>query len=90
MVTGRLVQESDQEPTSVEGGEICYVEEFPYLGSLIADSGRMDTDVQRRVSKGIQGFWSPEKGSLHGQRSDPNHQEEDLPGLCAVSPAVWS
>ena len=39
MVTGRLVEESDCEPITLEGGDITMVEEFPYLGSLIASSG---------------------------------------------------
>ena len=31
----------------MEGGNLCCVEKFPYLGSLIAASGRMDVDVER-------------------------------------------
>ena len=47
MVTGRLVEEGDQESVDLDGGDIEVVSEFPYLGSLIADSGRMDVDVDR-------------------------------------------
>ena len=56
MVTGRLVEDGDKEPIAVEGGEICAVEEFPYLGSLIAESGRIDADVERRVSQASRAF----------------------------------
>ena len=49
MVTGRLVVESDHEPITLEGGDITMVEEFSYLGSLIASSGRVTVDVDRRV-----------------------------------------
>ena len=34
MVTGRAVEESDQEPISLEGGSIEAVNEFQYLASL--------------------------------------------------------
>ena len=42
MVTGRQVVDGDREPIAVAGGEICSVDEFPYLGSMIASSGRID------------------------------------------------
>ena len=54
MVSGRMVVESDMEPISVEGGEICCVEDFPYLGSLIAAS--VDVDVDKRITKTSQAF----------------------------------
>ena len=50
MVVGRQVDESEREPIAVEG-EIQCVKEFPYLGSVIANSGRMDADVECRVVK---------------------------------------
>ena len=56
MVTGRLVEERDKEPIAVEGGEICAVEEFAYLGSQIAASGRMDGDVERRIVQASKAF----------------------------------
>ena len=51
MVVGRQVDESEREPITVEEGEIQCVKEFPYLGSVSADSGRMDADVECRVVK---------------------------------------
>lgn len=56
MVTGRLVGDGDKEPIAVEGGEICSVGEFPSLGSLIAGSGRMDVDMERRISQASRDF----------------------------------
>ena len=38
------------------GGEIGSVDEFPYLGSVIAASGKMDTDVDNRVAKASRAF----------------------------------
>ncbi len=49
MVTGT-------EPIAVGGGEICSVEEFPYLGSMIAASGRIDVDVEGRIVKASTTF----------------------------------
>ena len=56
MVTGRLAKDSDRESIDVDGGQIECVEWFPYLGSLIADSGRMDVDVERRISQASKAF----------------------------------
>ena len=56
MVVGSLVEEEDREPIAVAGGEICSVDEFPYLGSLIAASGRMDGDVERRIAQASRAF----------------------------------
>ena len=61
MVTGRLVEESDREPIALEGGDISAVEEFPYLGSLMASSGRMDVDVDRRVAQASRAFGAMRK-----------------------------
>ena len=48
MVAGREATESDKVPIAVEGGVIENVEEFPYLGSVIASSGTVDADVETR------------------------------------------
>ena len=45
MVVGREATDSDKVPIAVEGGVIENVEEFPYLGSVIASSGTVDADV---------------------------------------------
>ena len=57
MVTERIVMQSDREPISVEGGDVCCVEEFPYLGSLKAASGW----IVEEYSKSIPSFWSSDK-----------------------------
>ena len=56
MVTGRLVDESDKEPIILVGGDIEAVDEFPYLGSLITSSGRMDMDIDRRIAQASKAF----------------------------------
>ena len=40
----------------MEGGVIENVEEFPYLGSVIASSGTVDADVETRVAKASRAF----------------------------------
>ena len=52
MVSGRLLEDVDKEPIAVDGGDICSVKEFPYLGSMITVSGRMNTDLERRIAHG--------------------------------------
>ena len=56
MVMGRLAEDSDREPIYVDGSRFECVKEFPYLGSLIADSGRMDVDIERRISQASKAF----------------------------------
>ena len=56
MVTGRQVVDGDREPIAVAGGEICSVDEFPYLGSMIASSGRINADVESRIAKASRAF----------------------------------
>lgn len=56
MVVGSGVTEIERAPIVVDGGKIEWVSEFPYLGSLIADSGRMDIDVEKRLASASKAF----------------------------------
>ena len=56
MVVGREATDSDKVPIAVEGGVIENVEEFPYLGSVIASSGTVDADVEARIAKASRAF----------------------------------
>ena len=47
MAARREVSAEDQTPLHVSSEEIEYVKEFPYLGSVVASSGRMDADIDR-------------------------------------------
>ena len=41
MATGRVVEEKDKAPIAIdENSVVDYVDEFPYLGSVIQSSGR--------------------------------------------------
>ena len=53
--------ESDRELLSVDSGDLCSIEEFPYLGSIMAASGQMDVDVERRITKASQTFGALKK-----------------------------
>ncbi len=55
-VTGREAAACDKTPMSVSGGEIAGVEEFPYYGSTVAASGRMDADVDKRIAPASKAF----------------------------------
>ena len=52
MVAGR--EAADRIPVS--GREITSVNEFSYLGSVVADSGRMDADVEKRIAQASRAF----------------------------------
>ena len=56
MTTGRQVVDSDREPIAMAGGDIGSEDEFLYLDSVIAASGKMDTDVDNRVAKASRAF----------------------------------
>ena len=56
MATGREATSSDRAPLPSSGGEIEDIEEFPYLGSLIAASGRMDREVEKRIAQASMAF----------------------------------
>ena len=57
LVTGRLVEESDKLPIAISGGgSISAVDEFPYLGSTVASLGRMDVDVDKRITQASKAF----------------------------------
>ena len=45
MVVGHGVEEEDKLPLAVGDGSIEYVTEFPYLGSLVVESGRSHEEV---------------------------------------------
>ena len=74
MVTGRAVEEGDQEPISLEGGSIEVVNEFQYLGSLIAITGRMDSDVSRRLAQASKAFGALRKTVFMDKHSH-SHQK---------------
>jgi len=63
MISGRTIVESDRELLSVDGGDLCSVEEFPYLGSIIYSCiwTGMDVDVERRIIKASQDFGALKK-----------------------------
>jgi len=53
MISGKTVVDSDHEVMSVDGVDLCCVEEFPYLVSLVAPSV---LDVDRHIAKASQAF----------------------------------
>ena len=56
VVTGRLVTQVDLKPITLESGEIEILSEFQYRRSLISNSGRMDVEVEQRVSRASRVF----------------------------------
>ena len=56
MVSGRETAEDDEEPIDMGEEEIGAVKEFPYLGSVVAASGRIDSDIDNRIAKASKAF----------------------------------
>lgn len=56
MVVGSGIGDEDLKPIAIEGGEIENVKEFPYLGSLIAENGSIDAEVDKRIANASKAF----------------------------------
>ena len=56
MVTGREATAADRTRLLVNGTEIEWVTEFPYFGSMIASSERVDTDVDKHIGQASKAF----------------------------------
>ena len=56
MVVGYGVDEGDMLPLDLPGGSFDWVSEFPYLWSLIAESGRAHEEVDRRIASASRAF----------------------------------
>ena len=56
MPVGREVTPEDRTSPSVGGEEIESVDEFPYLGSVVSSTGRMELDVSRRIAQASKAF----------------------------------
>ena len=56
LVVGHGMQEEESLPMSINGGTIECVKEFPFLGSLIAASGRIDAEVDKCLANASKAF----------------------------------
>ena len=50
MVVVTQVSDEDKRPLPVGNDFIDWVEQFPYLGSLLSDDRRFDAEVERRIA----------------------------------------
>ena len=56
MVAGIDIIQEEKKPIEVEGGVINYVESFQYLDSIIADDGRIDAEIDKRIASASRAF----------------------------------
>ena len=56
LVTECDMMEEDRMPLVIDGNNIECVSELLYLGSLIADSGRLDVEVEKRIASASKAF----------------------------------
>ena len=57
VVVGKGVSGEDQLPLSLGDGDVIErVSSFPYLGSLMAENGRVDDEVDRRIAGASRAF----------------------------------
>ena len=56
MPVGREVTPEDRTPLSVGGEEIEFFCQFPYLGSVVSSTGRMELNVSRQIAQASKAF----------------------------------
>ena len=56
MVAGREVDDCDRAPIVVRGSEVANVGEFSYLGLIVEADGKVDVDVEWRISQVTRPF----------------------------------
>ena len=76
MVAGRNTSEADAGPLKLGEEEVECVEKFPYLESIVAASGTVDAEVDRRIAQASKAFGALRKPvfqdknlSLHTKRA---------------------
>ena len=67
MVTGRKATANDRVPILVGDNRIESVTEFPYLGSVIALSGRLLPDIDQRIAKASRAFGALRKSVFNSR-----------------------
>lgn len=50
------IVEAKKLPLAVGDNTIEWVSEFPYLGSLVSDDGRIDAEVEKRIANASKAF----------------------------------
>ena len=48
--------DDDKVPICLQDGEVDGTDEFPYLGSIIEASGRMDIEAEKRIAKASRAY----------------------------------
>ena len=91
MATGREITVEDQPPLSVGSETIESVKEFPYLGSVVASSGRVDADIDRRIAQASRAIGALKRAVFQDNNltSDNPHQTHSIQCLCTISVTVW-
>ena len=67
MVTGRKATADDRAPILVGNDRIASVTEFPYLGSVLASSGRMLPNIDQRIAKASRAFGALRKSVFNSR-----------------------
>ena len=88
LVTGCDLTEEDRMPLVIDDNNIECVSEFPYLDSLIADSGRLDVNVENRIASASKVF-----GALRHAVFDNSHlstvTKRHVYGACVLSVLIY-
>ena len=88
MTTGREIIVEDQSPLSVGSETIESVKEFPYLGSVVASSGRVDADIDRRIAQASRAFGAL-KRAVFKDHDLTTHTKRIVYNACVLSVLLY-
>ena len=88
MAAGREITEEDQSSLSVGPEMIENVKEFPYLGSVIASSGRVDADIDRRIAQASKAFGAL-KRAVFQDHNLTTHTKRLVYNACVLSVLLY-
>ena len=91
MAVGREVTEEDRTPLHLDDTNVVdSVSEFPYLGSTIAATGRMDSDVERRIAQASRAFAGALRTSVFGDRDLMLQTKRNIYQACVLSVLLYA
>ena len=80
--------DSDADDTRLDGGEVEYVTEFKYLGSIAEAKGGIAQEVGEKIAKASKAFGALRE-SIFRHSNLSEDQEKGIQGCCSRSVSVW-
>ena len=93
MVAGHDITEEDKQPIVTSGGNVECVSEFVYLGSQMTSNGKLDTEVEKRISAASRAFGALRRAVFQDRTLSVLTKrlvyQACVSGMCTQSITVW-